>query len=241
MPPPVDLTGRRFGKITVLRREGSRAWRVKCDCSREEVVKKHRIPSTPSAAARRDACYSCSECARRRQCNHCGTEFRADPPTSRYCSKLCKAAATREQSLAYYHRQAEDEDFREVRRARTRERWASATPTTKARIAKVKALFRERHSNRIKEYASAHYAANADEILKRRRERRAAMSLEEASELEEAAAHRSREYYERWRNSPEFLARRSEAQKRFKRRRAEATAMKDLAALRSAKNEQSDN
>ena len=39
----VDLTGQKFGKLTVLRREGCKgpypAWRCKCDCGNETVVR----------------------------------------------------------------------------------------------------------------------------------------------------------------------------------------------------------
>jgi len=50
MPKPIDLTGRRFGRLTVLRKEGPGAcwqqqWRCLCDCGREVVVFRSNLAS----------------------------------------------------------------------------------------------------------------------------------------------------------------------------------------------------
>ena len=50
MRTPVDLTGRRFGRLTVIRKEGPGAcwqqqWLCRCDCGNEVVVFRSNLAS----------------------------------------------------------------------------------------------------------------------------------------------------------------------------------------------------
>lgn len=73
MPPPVDLTGRRFGALLALRstryKTGERGWVCLCDCGRETVVPTRSLSGVPDGNPR--AIRACETC-RSRACVVCG-------------------------------------------------------------------------------------------------------------------------------------------------------------------------
>ena len=75
MPAPLDLTGRRFGKLVALRRDrwhdGKTAWQCRCDCGAETLVPLNRLnlPDDDPRAIR--ACEAC----RSRRCVVCGAPY----------------------------------------------------------------------------------------------------------------------------------------------------------------------
>lgn len=75
MPPPLDLTGRRFGALTVRKRgrtpSGKTAWRCLCDCGREELVPLNRLNIGDSDPRAIRACEHCMS----RPCVVCGTLY----------------------------------------------------------------------------------------------------------------------------------------------------------------------
>lgn len=74
MPPPLDLTGRRFGKLTALRRIPNpkrTTWRLICDCGRETDAPLGRLNTADDDPRAIRACHHC----RSRQCVVCGERF----------------------------------------------------------------------------------------------------------------------------------------------------------------------
>jgi CxxC motif-containing protein len=94
MPAPIDLSGQRYGKLTVIAEAGRaqrltnrRAWICLCDCGNEEIVPQDRLPYRDWVTIKR-AVTACSEC-RKRVCVICGEAFY--PKTcSLTCSGNCK-------------------------------------------------------------------------------------------------------------------------------------------------------
>jgi hypothetical protein len=103
-PQAEDLTGRVFGKWTVLRRarvkmHGSTMWRCRCGCGRVSPVAAYALKHGRSAR-----CHRCAssrpehrEQARtisrgrwRRDCRGCGRRFTAEVVTHFYCSPACR-------------------------------------------------------------------------------------------------------------------------------------------------------
>ena len=95
MPAQKDLTGQRFGRLTVLRKEGrvtyggkpQAAWRVRCDCGREEVYPQNRLPHTSSIARSSRAVTACSHCSAP-PCVVCGEPVLVGS-RSNTCSESC--------------------------------------------------------------------------------------------------------------------------------------------------------
>lgn len=76
MPPPIDLTGRRFGALVALRRgphKGRRtAWWCRCDCGRRTLVATASLSGTADGDKR--AIRACEWC-RSRKCSVCGARY----------------------------------------------------------------------------------------------------------------------------------------------------------------------
>lgn len=118
MPPPVDLTGRRFGKLLVIERAAAivsetgkshrPAWLCACDCGRQEVMPQQRLPYVPSYAARKDAATCCTHCRSQRICAVCSQPFESlqyRATCSEACNHLHKNAQFRDSFLRKIERQ----------------------------------------------------------------------------------------------------------------------------------------
>lgn len=177
MPPPRDLTGQRFGRLTVLCRDGTMkfgsempAWRCRCDCGAELRVPQKRL-TTQSRTHQMHACESC----RAVPCAICGALI-ALAAHAKTCSPECAAEAARRYQLGYYHAvRAADPDDTAKRRARRRARWAALTPEEKRAVSAarravegrdvINARHRARHAERMAadpDYAEAKAAARAE-------------------------------------------------------------------------------
>lgn len=137
MPAPRDLTGQRFGALTVLRSDGrvfwgqdQTAWLCRCDCGAEIRVPQRRLTtSQPSHQIR-----ACEDC-RSTPCEICGKPV-ARATNARTCSPECLTEKHRRYQLAYYHDvRAPDPEDTAKRRARGRDRWAAMTPEEKPELA----------------------------------------------------------------------------------------------------------
>lgn len=237
MPPPVDLTGRRFGKLLVLgpgetQRSPSgksvyRGWLCRCDCGREETVLQILLPHAPSNARR--AVTACSVC-RRKQCTVCGASVPLERGKKNTCSDTCEAIKDRGVYLDHYYRKkAVDPELNRRRHAMARERLA-ADPE---RLAAHKAVERARDVARWSakksdpeamaaesEKRRAWYAANAERIQAKRRERLNALTPEQYARWAERVREYSSRHYERNKQSPEFLARRKANLREYLRQQA---------------------
>ncbi|GLS13594.1 hypothetical protein [Hydrogenophaga electricum] len=113
MPPPLDLRGRRFGKLLVVDKAPDvlsasgktsyRAWLVQCDCGRQEVVMAQRLPHCASNRARKDVIEACSHCRAQRTCEVCGRWFESALFRAT-CSDACALLQKRANNMAYHHR-----------------------------------------------------------------------------------------------------------------------------------------
>lgn len=105
MPPPLDLTGQRFGKLTVVRlglsaQYNGRAqnlWVARCECGDERAYSQDRL-MRPDASPH--AIRHCPKC-RTRACIECGTEFTVIHGPERYCSDQCKNIAQTRKTDAF--------------------------------------------------------------------------------------------------------------------------------------------
>lgn len=133
MPAAIDLTGRRFGLLTVLSR-GKKvkwgcwqyAWLCRCDCGAQISVPQRRLPYRESipASHRIDACDDC----RAKSCAVCGGPIPASSSATT-CSNECRREAARQYHLSRYHKKMDsDPDFRAKHQARGRDRYQALTP-----------------------------------------------------------------------------------------------------------------
>lgn len=133
MPPPLDLTGRRFGALVVLSRGphvkwGSlqSSWRCRCDCGTEIEVPQSRLPHRDSIpkSHRIDACPDC----RARPCEVCGGTVPASS-ASKSCSPECHAERMRVKHTRHYHaKRKNDPGYQSAARQKERERYLALTP-----------------------------------------------------------------------------------------------------------------
>lgn len=158
MPAARDLTGLRFGRLTVLRSDGRvkfgremTAWRCRCDCGAELRVPQRRL-TTGSENHQQHACDIC----RSVPCAICGGPV---PPIahSPTCSPECRAELNRRYQLAYYHeRRADDPERRQKNSAYKKRRWAAMTPAEKLADARRRAEMADRE--KINERARRRHA-----------------------------------------------------------------------------------
>lgn len=212
MPQALDLSGRRFGQLTVLERAGKvkfgvmvTAWRCRCNCGAIEIVPQVRLPYRDSIPKthRVTACATC----RQPPCIVCQTRVPLARGKKNTCSEACEQTKQRANQRDHWHRKmAADPDhaikqYRRVRQrmqvdpayaAKVREQWRAAHARHKE--AKTEAqLEAERARNREL------YHENRDYILEQRRLRLAAMSPQERAEYEEDRRRRGREWRRQWR------------------------------------------
>lgn len=113
MPAALDLTGHRYGKLTVLAPAGTMqfgrkcsAWLCRCDCGVEFVAPILRL-RTKSARHLIAACEAC----RARPCIICDTPI-FPPSTSATCSIPCAADHQRSKWRVNYYRYSSDPEWR---------------------------------------------------------------------------------------------------------------------------------
>jgi hypothetical protein len=209
MPAALDLRGQRYGHLLVLRAEGKlkfgrmkTAWRVRCDCGREEVYPQDRLPHRPSIRADQ-AVTACTTCRMARSCCVCGAPFVASNHRTT-CSPACHREARRAQWRDYYHRQIEiDPDVNHRQRQRVKAR-ALCDPDFAARLsereseASARRLKRIRRDpaerRRINTEARRRYNEQAADRQARRKEIREALPLKE----QERRKNMDREYWRRY-------------------------------------------
>lgn len=166
MPSPRDLTGQRFGHLTVLRPAGRvkygpimRAWLCRCDCGTEVTVPRVRLTGRSVDA--------CPACRLGRACVVCGRGFIPASSRAITCSDACRAVRRKATSAA-------------ARKARD-----DANP---AAVAARHRRHRERvksdplRAQRARNKKAAWYAINRAEVNARRRDERAAETAEERAQ-----------------------------------------------------------
>lgn len=242
MPAQKDLTGQRFGRLTVIRKEGrvtyggrlQAAWRVRCDCGREEVYPQNRLPHTPSLARQRGTVTACTQCSRP-PCVVCGELV---PVGSRRntCSDECHREKLRERSLAHYRKRVSaDPEYNKRRAALIRYR-KLVDPEYRDRIRETARRTRERlnadpeRAEKRRAAMRAWYAKNAERVQAKRRERLAKMSPEELARWMDRQRAYQRAYARRWR---EDLKRNPERHQKYLDYQREYRRQQQLQALRA--------
>lgn len=213
MPAPLDLTGRVFGQLTVLHRDGymqfgkrQAAWLCLCECGREERIPQGRLPHRASIPT----CHvvtACEQCRFTRTCKVCGKSFFA-PNNQTTCSEECRHELQKQTGREHYHRKAADPEFNQRRHARTREKMAIDPDFARHVLAQRSAIWQRRKQkrqtdpaerDRINAAARERYRLVATETQERRRMRYAALPIEKKIELAERDRDYQREWRQRWR------------------------------------------
>lgn len=228
MPPPLDLTGRRFGRLTVLRADGRvkwggemTAWLCRCECGAELRVPQNRLPHRESIpmSHRVEACDDC----RARPCEICGAAI-PPPSTAATCSKACRAERKRRYQREYYHKKiAPDEEAASARSERMKARYRALSAEQRTE------LNRRRRLRTIEMHGQAYLN---EQSLRRWRER---------MENEEGFADKHRDRSRRWaEENPEQKRRHQRASARRKREEAAARELGDVARRLTEKKEADD-
>lgn len=248
MPPPRDLTGLRLGRLLITGRgpdavsesgkSREQQWFCRCDCGETELIPARRLPYVASNARRSDAVEACASCREARTCAFCSRVFRSRQFKA-CCSEACHTAHRRAIDLdAYYRKTAADPEFNRKKAAAVRAR-SQADPDFRARLAAWEANSNERHKARMAsdpEYreqvnarARESYAANAEAIQARRRERIARLTTAQLEELQERARASGREWRRKWRLTPEGQ-RINRERSRDATRKAQLSRLQDIGA-----------
>lgn len=205
MPTPQnDLTGRQFGRLTVLAHKGKTAerypkhlWQCRCECGRLEVVKQTRLvgKSRPITA--------CAQC-RQPLCRVCGHQIPLSYRSKTVCSDTCREVYRRQQYREDYYRRIErNPDLNREARQRLKAR-AADDPAVAARVRDYEArqAAQRRQRRRDDPDYAAHLARQARERYQRQRK---------------AILARRRE---RWRHEPGYAEyRRADSRQRYQRHR----------------------
>ncbi len=251
MPAPLDLTGRQFGRLTVLERgervrfgRWQQGWVCRCECGAVLTVPQDRLPHRPSVPANHvvDACPAC----RGNPCAVCGANIplsgtgHGRPVT---CSSACADAHRKARGRAGWQRRSTRDPELARRMAQRRRERASADPEYAER---VKAWQRRReqrrreraatdpeYAERLRQWRAEHWLRNAQTILARRRARVAAMSPEEKARWLEQSRRHTRRWAEKIRNDPVLGPLYVEQQRSYRERRRAAEFAARLAALES--------
>lgn len=204
MPPPLDITGERFGSLIALcqapREENgqSRRWVCLCDCGAQTIVplNRLRVPDDNPRSVR--ACETC----RSKPCSICGELFLKAGRAATCGSQECRAENRRIIGRAYVAmlESAAPETLKQWRKAsyaRVRENPVSLA----ARRESVNASQRRRTANltederdRRREYNRAYYSENREKIREHYTEWFSALPPERKKEIraQVAAAGRNR-------------------------------------------------
>lgn len=222
MPAPLNLTGRRFGKLLVLSqgstlvspsgKSRTTTWHCRCDCGREETIVERRLPHTATNAARSDSVDECQHCRSQRTCLSCKKQFVSVRYVST-CSPDCDAELTRQRDRDFKRGlAAADPNYHKRIHAAKMQRVAS-DPAAAARhvesesrrVARKAARMSTdlEYAERVREQARRRYAERAEEIQSRRKARLAELSPEQRAELADAARETGRLWREQWRATPE--------------------------------------
>ncbi len=204
MPPPLDLSRRNFGRLTVIAR-GPRvrwgrmqsSWLCRCECGVELAVPQNRLPHRASIPAGHvvDACPDC----RAKPCLVCGAPI---PPTSsaKTCSGSCRRERERQYQIDYYHTvRVPDPEDTDRRRERGRRRWEQMTEEERAAAGKAKyeRVLRTRGRAELNRIARDEHARRMNDPVARARHRQkvarwVAENPESARRAQREAARRKR-------------------------------------------------
>lgn len=213
MPPAIDLTSRRFGKLTVLRVAGwtakyggCRLWLCRCDCGAEIEVPQKRLPYAEWIRINHprrivEACPSCEG----GQCKICGATIPRHRLPAATCPGACADVHRKARGRANWRKRLQrDPDLARKMARRRRERAAADLDFAKV-VHEYDRRKAARHRQRMAtdpEYAARHraranarYALNAARIQAERRARLDAMTPAERQEW----AARARAFCRRWR------------------------------------------
>ena len=191
MPPTIDITGQRFGRLLVLGRgpvqhsesglSVYKTWHVLCDCGVDEVLRDHRIPYCASNAARRDVATACEACRSKRICAACGQSF-VSAEYRACCSDACRLLHRRRIDMDHYFRLVGADPELNKRRADKLRALAAVDPEVAGRLKAHQQAQSKKRSARLAvdpEYREAlnaayrdRYAAVADAVQTARRNRR---------------------------------------------------------------------
>ncbi len=250
MPPPLDLAGRRFGKLLVLRagepllsasgKSKEKTWDCLCDCGREETIPDRRIPHCASNARRSDAVESCKHCRSHRTCAACGTTFESVQFRA-CCSDECKVMHDRARYLEHYYRIVERDPMHNKKRADEIRARAQSDPDYAARLKKWEEDRQRRRNERVRtdeEYreqqnarARARYQSRAEEMQEAKRARREARVAAMTDAEFEVWITRKREYWRKWAQKSRATAAGYERYLETMRRYRQKQAMRGLTVL----------
>lgn len=212
MPPPLNLTGRVFGKLTVLGPGPKvqfgrlqRGWSCRCECGKELVVAQDRLPHRAAIAAIRGrAVVACQDCSGG-ICKVCGASIPRSRMPAVTCLGHCADEYRKAKGRASFRRRMERDPDLIARMTARRKARCETDPDYAAHFAEHERRRQQRRSERLRtdpEYAAKarararhHYAANADRILAERRAALDRMTPEER----EAWAERARRFCRDWR------------------------------------------
>lgn len=222
MPPQLDLTGRRFGRLIVLSKgptvkwgKWQASWACRCDCGALLDVPQNRLPHRQSipASHRIDACDDC----RSHPCEICG---RPIPPrsASATCSPECHRERSRRYQLAYWNANKRDDPaVRLARTARAKANYAAMSQEER------KESNRRRHQRTAEKFSR-------DEINAKAR----AWYAERMRDPE--FREKRRQKSERWRNDNLDEVRRD--QRDYRRRQRETGVARQVAIILDKKDDE---
>jgi len=201
MAAPLNLTGRKFGRLRVLRANGrvkfgrdQTAWLVECNCGRQEVLAQALLTSR--------GWVECSYC-QRPECVMCREKVPASRPRSNTCSDDCQRGKMRARWRDSYHRRASPE-FNRARHQRTLERMAADIELAE-RIRAIRRAagtrWRTNPENReaIRSYQARRYVSLREEIQAKRRARISSMTAEQLEHWRARIREYQRLYAQRYR------------------------------------------
>lgn len=205
-----DLTGKAYGQLTVLAETETivpakktakkiRNWLCKCNkCGREEVIPASKLPSVPSREKAKGVLYCCTICSRG-ACEICDSEIL----TSTYrgvCSEACWIERKREQGRRHKREQANRDPLFNKRNNQKKMEKIKSDPAAyaayleKEKMRSKKRLEDKEKADRINALARKRYAERADEILDRRKQRKAALPEEQRLLKQAKTRNKQREY-----------------------------------------------
>lgn len=211
MPAAIDLTGRQFGKLTVLRAAGwtdtyggCRLWLCRCECGAELEIPQKRLPYAAWIERMpRRALYACPMCAGC-QCVVCGATIPRTRLPAVTCEGECADTHRKARGRANWRQRVERDPHLPKRMHERRLAKAAADPEYAKKLTAWEKRRQERHRQRMRsdsDYAeryrarsNALYARHAERIQAERRAKLAAMSDAERQEW----AERARRYCRRW-------------------------------------------
>lgn len=137
MARPLDLIGRKFGKLTVLESTGHGTyggkrgllWRCRCDCGEEITLPIARLPTTErkvrNAERAKTLLYTSCESCRQKTCRICGDKFNFSHLSDICPKESCRDEAKRERDdfwiAKYMDRYRSDPEVRKRQRERQRD------------------------------------------------------------------------------------------------------------------------